>query len=130
MHCYQWSGLGSANGGLIEGIADWVRLQAGYVPPHWKREAGEGTQWDAGYQTTGYFLDWIEESYGEGSVWRINDALRQKEYKDEKFWKGLFGKSVEQLWKMYGEEIEKKEQSASTADATKSEAGDNGRHDG
>ena len=28
---------------------DWVRLRAGYQPPHWRRG---GTRWDEGYQTT------------------------------------------------------------------------------
>ena len=42
-------------GGLIEGIADWVRLRAGLGAKHWKQEA-DG-KWDAGYQHTGYFLE-------------------------------------------------------------------------
>lgn len=37
VHCWQHSGLGSAPVGLTEGVADWVRLKAGYAPPHWKR---------------------------------------------------------------------------------------------
>lgn len=28
VHCWQWDAKGTANGGLIEGIADWVRLRA------------------------------------------------------------------------------------------------------
>jgi hypothetical protein len=28
-HVWQWNGQGRANGGLIEGIADYVRLKAG-----------------------------------------------------------------------------------------------------
>ena len=30
-------------------------------PPHWKRTPGE--KWDAGYDKTGYFLDWIEKRF-------------------------------------------------------------------
>lgn len=42
VHCWQRNAHGTAPGGLIEGIADWVRLKAGLVPPHWKREADVG----------------------------------------------------------------------------------------
>nr|GEZ70149.1 hypothetical protein [Tanacetum cinerariifolium] len=34
-HIWQWNGNGQAPGGLIEGIADYVRLKAGYAPSHW-----------------------------------------------------------------------------------------------
>lgn len=105
VHCFQWNARGTCNGGLIEGIADWVRLNAGYIPPHWKREAGKN--WDSGYQNTGYFLDWIEKSKGEGSVYRINQALCHDRYKDDTFWKGLFGKSVDGLWDEYVESLKK-----------------------
>ena len=30
-HVWQWDGQGQANGGLIEGVADFVRLKAGYA---------------------------------------------------------------------------------------------------
>jgi len=39
VHCWQHNAHGTAPGGLIEGVADWVRLKAGHVPAHWKREA-------------------------------------------------------------------------------------------
>ena len=99
VHCWQWNALGSAPGGLIEGVADFVRLKAGFCPAHWKREAGE--KWDAGYQHTGYFLDWIESELGEGSVKKINQALKNETYQEEKFWNYLFGKSVSTLWNDY-----------------------------
>ena len=106
VHCYQWNALGSAPGGLIEGIADWVRLRAGFVPPHWKREHGEGVHWHSGYQTTGYFLDWIEHAHGEGSIRRLNDALRDQKYEEDEFWAKLFGRSVKDLWASYGESLD------------------------
>lgn len=28
VHCWQWDGRGECNGGLVEGVADWVRLKA------------------------------------------------------------------------------------------------------
>ncbi|KAF4551930.1 Hypothetical protein D9617_11g007770 [Elsinoe fawcettii] len=104
VHCYQWNALGSAPGGLIEGVADFVRLRAGFVPPHWKRQGGR--DWDAGYQTTGYFLDWLEGKCGEGAVRRLNEALREREYKDG-LWKELFGEEVGRLWGEYCSSLEK-----------------------
>jgi len=106
VHCYQYNGEGHAPGGLIEGIADYVRLKAGFVPPHWKREAGKNVEWDVGYQTTGYFLDWVERNHGEGSVRRINEGLRRTKYEEVRFWKGLFGTTVQELWEGYSKEVE------------------------
>ncbi|KAI5241003.1 plant basic secretory protein [Aureobasidium subglaciale] len=116
VHCFQWNAKGTCNGGLIEGIADWVRLNAGFIPPHWKKEAGKS--WDTGYQNTGYFLDWIERTKGVGSVYKINQALCHKEYKDDTFWKHLFDQDVDSLWKEYSESLKKhKDESESYGDA-------------
>ncbi|KIK70550.1 hypothetical protein GYMLUDRAFT_32597 [Collybiopsis luxurians FD-317 M1] len=78
VHCYQYNAKGTAPGGLIEGIADCVRLHENLSPPHWKRVAPKGKHvpdperpnesgrwvwdwnWDAGYERTAYFLDWID----------------------------------------------------------------------
>ena len=105
VHCWQWNALGSAPGGLIEGIADFVRLKADLSPPHWKKETGG--QWDAGYQHTGYFLEWIESTCGEGSVKKINHALKDNKYEEDDFWQQLFGKKVSLLWKDYEGSLEK-----------------------
>lgn len=117
VHCWQWNALGTAPGGLIEGIADYVRLKADLSPPHWRRESGG--DWDAGYQHTGYFLEWLEVKYGEVSVMRINENLRETKYLEKVFWEKLFGKGVKELWKDYSthmtaeektEELEVKEE--------------------
>lgn len=110
VHCWQWNAVGTAPIGLIEGIADFVRLKAGLSPPHWKKEGGG--QWDAGYQHTGYFLEWIERTFGEGSVKKINRALKDKEYEEGEFWEQLFGKAVGLLWKEYKVSLEKDPKSA------------------
>lgn len=105
VHCFQWNANGTAPGGLIEGIADWVRLNAGFVPPHWKKDA-DG-DWDRGYQNTGYFLDWIEQTKGKGSMYRLNQALSNKDYKESHFWSDLFGEDVNTLYGRYRESLEK-----------------------
>jgi len=99
VHCFQWAARGTCPGGLIEGMADWVRLNAGYVPPHWKKDANG--DWDRGYQNTGYFLDWIEQTKGSGSMYRLNQALRDDEYDESKFWTRLFGANVDVLYNQY-----------------------------
>lgn len=99
VHCYQHNGQGTCPGGLIEGVADWVRLQCGLSPPHWKRET-KG-KWDGGYQHTAYFLEYLEGRFGAGTVRAINERLRGRKYEEKGFWTGLLGRPVEQLWEDY-----------------------------
>src|ERR1700730_12088732 len=104
VHCYQYNGEGAAPGGLIEGIADFVRLKAGLAPPHLKGPKEElGEKWDSGYQQTAYFLNWLEEQHGSGTVGKINETMRTEKYDEDKLWEGIFGKgnSVDVLWKIY-----------------------------
>ncbi|ESA42845.1 hypothetical protein GE21DRAFT_5725 [Neurospora crassa] len=103
VHCYQWDAHGSAPGGLIEGIADWVRLNCDLSPPHWKQgDVKIDDPWDKGYQHTAYFLQYLEGRFGEGTVRRLNEALRStREYEAREFWVGVLGEEVEELWGEY-----------------------------
>ena len=103
VHCLQWNGHNTCNGGLIEGVADWVRLRCGLDPPHWKRNL-DG-KWDAGYAPTAFFLDYLEDRFGEGTVRRLNEKLRVCEYKEKAFWTELVGRPVTQLWDDYRKEV-------------------------
>ncbi|KAK3721746.1 hypothetical protein LTR37_002911 [Vermiconidia calcicola] len=108
VHCFQWAASGTCPGGLVEGVADWVRLRAGLAAKHWKQEAGG--KWDGGYQHTGYFLEYLEQRFGAGTVRKLNDCLRDGEYNEEK----LFGDCckdhrVEDLWKDYADDLKKKQ---------------------
>lgn len=76
-----------------------MRLKASYAPPHWKRR-GEGHEWDAGYDTTGYFLSWVEDTYGAGTVAKLNLCMKDERY-HKKMWKRLTKCSVRKLWKAY-----------------------------
>lgn len=49
---FQWTGENTCPSGVIEGIADWVRLKEGLGPPHWSRK---GESWDQGYNITGEY---------------------------------------------------------------------------
>jgi hypothetical protein len=71
---------------------------------HWKREASG--KWDAGYQHTGYFLDYLEHRYGLGTISKLNEKLRTDHYKEKRFWTELLGRPVGQLWKDYVEALE------------------------
>jgi hypothetical protein len=102
---YQYNAFGTCPGGLIEGIADWVRLNANLSPPHWKKEATGN--WDAGYQHTGYFLDYLEQRFGKGTIRRMNEKLRIQKYEEKRFWTELLGRPVEQLWGDYSQAIDK-----------------------
>ncbi|KAL6641238.1 hypothetical protein ACP70R_019419 [Stipagrostis hirtigluma subsp. patula] len=96
-HVWQWNGQGRANGGLIEGIADFVRLKAGYAPAHWVK-AGEGDKWDHGYDVTARFLDYCN-SLKPGFVAQLNAKMKGG-YSDD-FFAQILGKSVQQLWQDY-----------------------------
>jgi len=110
---YQYNAFGTCPGGLIEGIADWVRLNANLSPPHWKKEATGN--WDAGYEHTGYFLEYLEQRFGKGTIRKMNEKLRIQKYEEKRFWTELLGRPVEQLWGDYSEALEKEnKQDAST----------------
>ncbi|CAA2997259.1 Hypothetical predicted protein [Olea europaea subsp. europaea] len=96
-HIWQWNGNGQAPGGLIEGIADYVRLKAGYAPSHWVKP-GQGDKWDQGYDVTAYFLDYCN-SLKTGVVAQLNKKMRDG-YSDN-FFVELLGKTVDQLWTEY-----------------------------
>ncbi|KAI0838920.1 BSP-domain-containing protein [Hypoxylon sp. FL0890] len=108
VHCYQWNGLGSAPGGLIEGVADWVRLQCDLAPPHWKPDQAPA-KWDVGYQGTAYFLQYLEGRFGKGTVRRLNEKLRKERYEEKAFWTELVGRPVEQLFEDYKKTLPRKD---------------------
>nr|AFK45291.1 unknown [Lotus japonicus] len=97
VHVRQWNGNGGAPGGLIEGIADYVRLKADYAPSHWVKP-GQGNKWDHGYDVTARFLDYCN-SLKNGFVAELNKKMRTG-YSDQ-FFVQILGKSVDQLWTDY-----------------------------
>ncbi|XP_021803219.1 uncharacterized protein LOC110747335, partial [Prunus avium] len=96
-HVWQWNGNGQAPGGLIEGIADYVRLKAGFVPSHWV-QPGQGNRWDQGYDVTARFLDYLN-GRRSGFVAELNKKLRSGY--SAKYFVDLLGKNVDQLWSDY-----------------------------
>ncbi|KAL8554625.1 hypothetical protein ACS0TY_002711 [Phlomoides rotata] len=97
-HIWQWNGNGQAPGGLIEGVADFVRLKAGYAPGHWVN-AGQGDRWDQGYDVTAKFLDYCDELRSGTFVAELNKKMRDGY--NNGFFMDLLGKSVDTLWADY-----------------------------
>ncbi|XP_058107443.1 uncharacterized protein LOC131251016 [Magnolia sinica] len=97
VHVWQWNGNGQTPGGLIEGIADFVRLKAGFAPSHWVRP-GQGDRWDQGYDVTARFLDYCND-LKDGFVADLNSRMRTS-YSPNIF-VDLLGKTVDQLWNDY-----------------------------
>lgn len=109
VHCFQFNAQGTCPGGFIEGIADWVRLRAGLAAKHWRQEA-EG-KWDAGYQHTGYFLEYLEQRFGPGTVRRMNGCLGEGKWDERSvFGECCEGKRVESLWEDYREELKRRKE--------------------
>ncbi|KAF7127279.1 hypothetical protein RHSIM_Rhsim11G0159200 [Rhododendron simsii] len=97
-HVWQWNGNGQPTpGGLIEGIADFVRLKAGYAPSHWVKP-GQGDRWDKGYDVTAYFLDYCD-GLKSGFVAELNKKMRTGY--NVNYFVELLGKTVDQLWSDY-----------------------------
>ncbi|CAH1444893.1 unnamed protein product [Lactuca virosa] len=96
-HVWQWFGNGQAKAELIEGIADYVRLKAGYIPSHWV-QPGQGDRWDQGYDVTARFLEYCN-GLRDGFLAELNKKMRDG-YNDGYF-VDLLGKTVDQLWAEY-----------------------------
>ncbi|KAL0702385.1 hypothetical protein Bca4012_058507 [Brassica carinata] len=92
-----WNGAGQALSGLIEGIADYERMKAGYAASHWVGP-GQGNRWDQGYYATMRFLDYCND-LRNGFVAKLNMKMRNG-YSDG-FFVDLLGKDVNQLWREY-----------------------------
>ncbi|XP_041011115.1 uncharacterized protein LOC121254940 [Juglans microcarpa x Juglans regia] len=96
-HIWQWNGNNETPGGLIEGIADFVRLRSGYAPGHWV-QPGQGDKWDQGYDVTARFLDYCND-LRNGFVAELNKKIISGY--NANYFVDLLGKSVDQLWSDY-----------------------------
>jgi Peptidase of plants and bacteria len=72
------------------------------VPPHWNPG---GTRWDAGYHVTAYFLEWLTDRYGEGTIPELNELMKDAPY-DELVFKTVTGRKVDKLWRLYKEHLD------------------------
>ncbi|KAF9453896.1 BSP-domain-containing protein [Macrolepiota fuliginosa MF-IS2] len=101
VHCFQHDAQGTCPGGLIEGVADFVRFHAALSPPHWHHTAPSHTdRWDAGYEKTAYFLDWLNIRYGPSTTQTLNLAFRERRY-HRRIFREITGRPLRKLWALY-----------------------------
>lgn len=86
------------------GNIDYVRLHEKLGPPHWRARGGD--QWDAGYDLTAYFLNWIDQRYGEDSIKKLNMLLKDHKWDENELLKEVTGRTVSQAWTLYCESLE------------------------
>ncbi|KAK7308785.1 hypothetical protein RJT34_05015 [Clitoria ternatea] len=96
-HLWMWDGNGQAPSGLIEGMADFVRLKAGYAGDLWALP-GQGHHWNQGHDVTARFLDYCN-GIKNGFVADLNKMMRTGY--SESYFAELLGKPVTQLWSEY-----------------------------
>ncbi|KAK5941797.1 hypothetical protein PMZ80_005748 [Knufia obscura] len=105
VHAFQHNGHGTCPGGLIEGIADYVRMKSGLGAKHWEKwpanEKTRGKKWDEGYQKTAWFLEWLEGVSREGLIGELNVAMKEGKWDEGKLFRKVTGLTVDEWWKMY-----------------------------
>ncbi|KAG4424070.1 hypothetical protein IFR04_002766 [Cadophora malorum] len=99
VHCFQPVPHASVPPGLIEGIADWVRLRSGLGREEWKASS-EG-RWDQGYDHTAYFLEYLSRRFDDSVVVGLNQRTFSGEI-DDGLWAELCGEKIDRLWIDYG----------------------------
>ncbi|KAL2477308.1 Plant basic secretory protein (BSP) family protein [Forsythia ovata] len=97
-HIFQWSGIGTAPGGLTEGIADYVMVKSKFYDPNSYTRPGAGNRWDEGHGVTERFLEYCD-SLRKGFTVALNKKMRYV-YNDNYFFE-LLGKPLDQVWREY-----------------------------
>ncbi|GAA5914538.1 hypothetical protein JCM6882_000410 [Rhodosporidiobolus microsporus] len=111
VHAFQYDGKGSMPGGVIEGIADWVRDRVGLGALHWREDPSDDYIWDAGYSTTAYFFRWLSSHFDNPLlVPQLNLSMQKHTWDNGAHLKKLLkGKDVEELWRVYRRQVKRKE---------------------
>jgi hypothetical protein len=87
-------------GWLVEGVADYVRFYK-YEPGKLKPLPPERAKYNGSYQVTARFLAFLVERYDPHIVRKLNQAMREGEYREE-IWQTLTKKTLPELgdeWK-------------------------------
>jgi hypothetical protein len=107
-HLYQFNDGG---GGLVEGMADFVRIRAGH---HRMSRRSPGGAWTDAYTTSGFFFSWLA---GPGALqedgrepadpdigWAINQQMNGNW--SEQVFEDRLGETVDALWDEYQQAID------------------------
>jgi hypothetical protein len=100
VHVVQHYRTGNNPGWLVEGIADYVRFFK-YEPGKLRPLRPNQARYNGSYRVTAAFLDFLTEKYDKEIVRKLNQAMREGEYKEELF-KALTKKTLQELndeWK-------------------------------
>jgi len=82
-------------GWLVEGIADYIRFFK-FEPGKLRPLSPNRARYDGSYQVTARFLAFVTEKYDKDFVRKLNQMLREGDYREESF-KILTGKTVQAL---------------------------------
>lgn len=93
-------------GWLVEGIADHVRWFC-YEPANRRPRPNPNTaRYDASYQTSAAFLDWVVRTYDRNIIRKLDAALKEGKYSPEIFRRST-GKSLDELGARWVESLKK-----------------------
>ena len=107
VHVHQNNGRGTCHGGIIEGIADYCRLELGFASPSWGTTPKPGGSWEGGYSSCAFFLQWLEKKRGlQNFVVNLNEKLENSLWSLDLF-EELAGDTISNLWEKYQKDIKK-----------------------
>lgn len=90
---------------FIEGVADLVRIDAGY---HKTRTPKPSDSWLGGYTNTGFFLHWISLNKADDFIYRFNQTpLKLKKWSFESAIESVTHSNIDSLWREYQHSISK-----------------------
>jgi hypothetical protein len=104
-HIVQEYGYNAGAGWLTEGITDYIRYIYGLNnrAANWTLPDYEPSQsYTNSYRITARFLYWLEKNGHRDLVKKLDASLRDQTYKTEETWAKLTGKTVDELWELYG----------------------------
>ena len=112
-HGYQYHiGAGNYLGGsgyhaFIEGMADLIRIDAGY---HKTRKPVASDSWLGGYTNTGFFLHWLSENYQPDFAYLFNQSAKTlPNWTFEKAVESIISEPIDSLWQRYQAELAQQE---------------------
>ena len=84
--------------GLVESMADAVRITAGY---HKTRSPRPGGSWNSGYTTGGFFIQWVQDKYDKEFIYKLNQSCKTGSWSWDKACNDIVGKGIQMLWDEY-----------------------------